>query len=98
MTEQSNNDFYTEKATNLIYQAKFFEDFVIARPVSPMFYRAIRKLSLVDFSKEFHEFLGDPQEVRQVIDTEITPCVEECEEFPSRNEEPSDDGTTSPTT
>lgn len=60
-------DIYTEIATGLIYECKFFDKFVIVRPASPAFYLAIRKLSLADFSKYFDEFGGDVSEVRNAI-------------------------------
>lgn len=60
-------DIYTEKSTGLIYECKFFDKFVIVRPASPAFYLAIKKLSLVEFSKYFEEFGGDVSEVRNAI-------------------------------
>lgn len=51
-------NFYTENSTNLIYEAKFFEDFVIVRPCSPVFQNALRQMSWADFSDEFHECLA----------------------------------------
>jgi hypothetical protein len=60
-------DIYTEIATGLIYECKFFDKFVIVRPASPAFYLAIRKFTLVEFSKFFEEYGGDVTEVRDAI-------------------------------
>ncbi len=56
--------FFVEESTNLIYEAKFFDDFVIVRPASPAFATAIRKLDHNEFAREFKEFWGDPDPVR----------------------------------
>jgi hypothetical protein len=55
---------YTEKSSNMIYDIRFFDGFVIARPATPAFYNAIRKLSHLQFSKEFDEYWGDPELVK----------------------------------
>lgn len=60
--------FYTEKSTNLIYEAKFFETFIIVRPASPAFYSAIRKLAYGEFADEFTDFWGDREQVRSYLD------------------------------
>lgn len=60
-------DLYVEKKTHFIYEVKFFDSFVIVRPATPSFYLAIRKLSHVDFSKEFEEFGGDQDVARAFI-------------------------------
>lgn len=60
-------DLYVEDATSLLYEVKFFSGFVIARPASPMFYSAIRKLSDAEFAHEFREYWGDHEEARKAI-------------------------------
>jgi hypothetical protein len=60
-------DLYTETKTGLIYEVRFFDTFCIVRPATPMFYLAIRKMTHVEFSKEFEPFLGDPEIVRAAI-------------------------------
>jgi hypothetical protein len=55
--------FYVERATTLIYDARFFDEFVIVRPASPAFYLSIRKLSHSEFIREFEEYAGDQQQV-----------------------------------
>lgn len=57
-------ELYVEIATRMLYQVKFFENFVIVRAASPLFYRDIRKMSILDFSRYFEEFYGDAQQVR----------------------------------
>ena len=61
-------DIYVETSTNLIYEVQFFDTFALVRPASPNLYLAIRKVSIMDFAKEFHEFLGDAQQVRAFLD------------------------------
>lgn len=60
-------EIYVETASNLIHEVQFFPEFVLVRPASPNLYLTIRKVSLLDFSKEFHEYLGDPQAVRDFL-------------------------------
>lgn len=64
----THGDFYVETDTSLIYEVKFFDDFVLVRPASPQFYLALRKMSISEFSRDFHEFCGDHQEVRDCLE------------------------------
>jgi hypothetical protein len=66
--EERNFNFYTERGTNLIYEATFFEDFALVRPASPAFYSHVMKVSLNDFLGTFDEYLGDRQKIRDVLD------------------------------
>lgn len=59
--------FYVETDTNLLYEVKFFDTFVLARPASPAFYLAIRKLDHMTFSREFHEYGGNPDAVKAYL-------------------------------
>jgi hypothetical protein len=68
--ESLNLNFYTENSTSLIYEVQFFEDFVMARPLSPEFYSAIRQMTWGEFTDEFHEYLGDCYRLRSLIDGE----------------------------
>lgn len=67
-------DFFTEIATSLIYEARFFENFVIVRPVSPAFYSGICKLDLATFANTFEDFYGDRQQVLAYIKSFGTEC------------------------
>lgn len=58
----------TETETALIWEAKYFSDFILVRPVSPCLYHQIRKLDHVQFTKEFSEFLGNPTDVRNYLE------------------------------
>jgi hypothetical protein len=60
-------EIYVETATSLIYEVHMFDTFCLVRPASPNMYAGVRKLSHLAFSKEFHEFLGDPEEVRNYL-------------------------------
>lgn len=60
-------NFYTEKSTSLIYDARFYDDFVIVRPASPAFYLSIRKLSHLEFVAEFDEYGGDQHQVAMFL-------------------------------
>jgi hypothetical protein len=60
-------DLYVEIATSLIYEVRFLETCAIVRPVTPHFYLAIRKLAHSEFAKEFEEFLGDRDAVREFV-------------------------------
>lgn len=55
---------YVEVETRIIFEAKLFPDFVLVRPVSPQLYHQIRKVTMLDFGKEFEDFLGDHKAVR----------------------------------
>jgi hypothetical protein len=60
-------DIYVERDTSLIYEVKFFEDFVLVRPGSPCFYTSLRKLSHVEFAAQFDEYSGDHSAVKDAI-------------------------------
>lgn len=66
--EEENLNFFTERATRLIYEASFYDDFVLVRPASPAFYSALRQLSWPEFTNEFEEFWGDRTRLRMQID------------------------------
>lgn len=61
--EYSDKLLYVEKNTRLIFEVQFFPEFALVRPASPLLYRYIRRLSLVEFSGCFDEFDGDHQSV-----------------------------------
>lgn len=58
---------YVEIATRLIHEVKFIGEWVIARPASPVLYHLIRRLSQLEFSREFEEFCGDYQALREFL-------------------------------
>lgn len=60
-------DIYVEKSSKVLFEVKFFDGFCLVRPATPMFYTAIRKISLDDFTSNFEEFLGDLEEVRDAL-------------------------------
>lgn len=60
--------FFTEIATRLIYEAQFFEDFVLVRPASPAFHAAMMKIDdYAEFTEKFEEFAGCHQELRAFL-------------------------------
>lgn len=68
--EEDEEDFYelyVEIATNLIHEVQFFDNFCFVRPASPSMYLNIRKLSLMDFTREFREYYGDVQQLREYL-------------------------------
>jgi hypothetical protein len=66
--EEENLNFFTEIDTRLIYEASFYDDFVLVRPASPAFATALRQLSWTEFTTEFEEFWGDRVRLRMQID------------------------------
>jgi hypothetical protein len=60
-------EIYVETATNTIYEVQFFDDFIMARKASPNFFAEIRRLSIIDFAREFHEYGGDIQAVKDFL-------------------------------
>lgn len=60
-------DIYVETATSLLYEAKFFKDFVLTRPASPAFHMGLSKLSHAEFAEQFEEFYGDHRQVHEAI-------------------------------
>jgi len=60
-------NLYTERSTNLIYETKLFETFVMVRPVCPAFHAAVRKIDLDEFGREFDDFYGDRREVYDIL-------------------------------
>lgn len=68
---------YTERDTDLLYEAKFFDDFVMVRPATPGYEQKIERLTHNEFADRFREFWGDPQLVfdffeNEGIEVEIT--------------------------
>lgn len=60
-------EIYVETATGLLYEVQMFDTFCLVRIASPWMYPQIRKFNHVDFSGKFHEYAGDPEEVRDYI-------------------------------
>lgn len=67
---EPNLNFFTERDTRLIYEASFYEDFVLVRPASPLFYSTIRQLTWHEFNAEFEDFWGDRVYLRKMLDGE----------------------------
>lgn len=59
--------FYVEKATGFIYEVKLFADFALVRPAAPDYASAVQKISLLDFSKHFDEYLGNYKTIRDFL-------------------------------
>lgn len=59
---------YMQKTTCLLYDVKFFDDFVIVRPVEPEFYHLIKRLSYNDLANDFEESFVDAKALRQKIE------------------------------
>lgn len=58
---------HVEKSTSLIYEAKYFQEWVMVRPATPGFQKAIRRLSYVDFEKEFTDFCGNHEQIYRAL-------------------------------
>jgi hypothetical protein len=58
---------YVEKDTRLIFEVKFFPEFALVRPASPLLYRYIRRVDLYEFGKYFDEFDGDHAAVHDFL-------------------------------
>lgn len=65
--EDTIGEIYVERDTSLLYEVKFFGDFVLVRPASPAFYMALKKLSHSEFARDFDEFYGNHEEVKNVL-------------------------------
>lgn len=59
--------YYTEISTNLIYEVKLFDTFAFLRPATPTFHAAVNRMDLEQFNKEFREFYGDHEGVREFL-------------------------------
>lgn len=60
-------DFYVEKDTQLIYECKFFDDFVLVRPATPRLYLAIKKVNHREFIEKFEECSCDKDQLRDFM-------------------------------
>jgi hypothetical protein len=60
-------DLWVERSSSLIYEVRFLDTCVIVRPVTPSFYLAIRKLNHMEFARDFTEFCGDKDAVRDFV-------------------------------
>lgn len=63
-------NLYTEKKTSIIWDVKFFDSFVIARPIAPAMARSIRKIKDNRFAAEFEEFHGDYRGIQEWLSGE----------------------------
>lgn len=61
------HEVYVETATGFLYEVQMFDTFCLVRLASPNMYAGIRKFSHVEFSGKFHEYTGDPDELRDFI-------------------------------
>jgi hypothetical protein len=66
-TDDLFREVYVETATGVIYEVQMFDSFCLVRPASPNMYGGIKKFNHVEFSGKFHEYGGDPDEVRDYI-------------------------------
>jgi hypothetical protein len=60
-------NLYTEISSGKTFEGKLFETFVIVRPVLPHLWSQTKKLNLAEFGKEFEDFQGDREQVRQFL-------------------------------
>ena len=58
---------YVEKSSKLLYEGRHFTDFGLLRPVTPSLSSLKQKLSHTKFAKEFEEYCGDPEPVRNAL-------------------------------
>ncbi len=61
-TEEPTLYLYVERSTGYVYQAQLFDTFVLFRPATPGFEEVVRKMSCIDFLKEFYEYEGNYDE------------------------------------
>lgn len=61
---------YMNKKTCLLYDVKFFKDFVIVRPVEPDFYHLIARMSYNDLAKDYEESFVDAKRLRERLHAE----------------------------
>jgi hypothetical protein len=55
---------YTEKATRLIYEVQFVDDYCLVRPVDPLFHLAVKKMDVSELANDFDEYQGNWEEIR----------------------------------
>jgi hypothetical protein len=65
--------FYTEKSTSLLWEVKFFSDFVMVKMATPGCENTLIRMSLADFDDRFEEFWGDPDQVFAYLGGEVSP-------------------------
>ena len=70
ITEQEPLCLYTDKKTHTIYDVKFFDGFVLIRPVAPGFERHVKKIPMNLFAEHFEEFMGDYARIRELLSGE----------------------------
>lgn len=58
---------FVENNSNILYDVKYFPEFVIVRPVSPSLYSYIRRLTYTELSEGFHESFVDVQKLREKV-------------------------------
>lgn len=59
--------FYVERANRFIYEVKFFPEFALVRPAHPDYTSAVQRVPLINFVKEFEEYQGDVQMIRDYL-------------------------------
>lgn len=68
--EEEPLNLYTEKKTSVIWDVRFFDGFVLARPIAPEMARSIRKIKDSRFQSEFEEFHGDYRWIQEWLSGE----------------------------
>lgn len=58
-------NLYVDIETNAICEGKLFEDFILIKPLKAK--GGVRKVDLVDFGKEYTDFEGNREEVRDFL-------------------------------
>lgn len=61
------SNLVVEKTTSRVFEGKFFDEFVLIRPILKPFIQGMRRVTLAEFDENFQDFCGDPDEIRQFI-------------------------------
>lgn len=67
--EEEEEEFllYTSKNSKFIYVVQFLDDCALVRSASPMHYNEVHKIDLLTFTREFEEYCGDHEIIRQTL-------------------------------
>ena len=67
LSDEPESYFYVEKESRMIYEVRFFPEFVLIRPADPDSRSNLQRLDLLTFSKHFDEYGGDHQTIRDLL-------------------------------
>ena len=57
--------YCVDKNNGMIYEAQEFEDYVLVRPATPLYYAYMENMTPEVFSDRFEEFYGNPEDIRK---------------------------------